>query len=90
MDEWLRRLGDVGFVVMPGPVTVTELPRLSQAYDDAVTSAHPDDVSVRSSTRVRDFVNRGAAFDSLYVYEPVLAACCHLIGQSFKLSSWPR
>ena len=50
-------------------------------------SAHPDDVSIRSSTRVHDFVNRGPAFDELYLYGPLLAACCRVIGRPFKLSS---
>jgi ectoine hydroxylase-related dioxygenase (phytanoyl-CoA dioxygenase family) len=39
------------------------------------------------TTRVRDFVNRGPAFDQLYIYQPVLDACCRLIGQPFRLSS---
>jgi ectoine hydroxylase-related dioxygenase (phytanoyl-CoA dioxygenase family) len=36
---------------------------------------------------VNDFVNRGAAFDDLYVFPPLLEACCRVIGQPFKLSS---
>jgi ectoine hydroxylase-related dioxygenase (phytanoyl-CoA dioxygenase family) len=47
-----------------------------------------DDVSIGSSTtRVNDFVNRGPEFDGLYVYKPVLEACCRIIGQPFKLST---
>jgi ectoine hydroxylase-related dioxygenase (phytanoyl-CoA dioxygenase family) len=64
------------------------LAQLAAAYDAAVASACPDDVSVGSSTtRVHDFVNRGSEFDSLYVYQPVLEACCRVIGRAFKLSS---
>jgi ectoine hydroxylase-related dioxygenase (phytanoyl-CoA dioxygenase family) len=33
------------------------------------------------------FVNRGPEFNALYVYQPVLEACCRTIGQPFKLSS---
>jgi len=36
---------------------------------------------------VHDFVNRGPEFDGLYVYRPVLAACCRIIGRPFKLST---
>ena len=44
-------------------------------------------MSIRSSTRVSDFVNRGPEFDGIYVYPPVLAACCQIIGRPFKLST---
>ena len=82
-----RRLRDVGFVVMPGPEIPGGWARLSQAYDRAVLTADPSDVSIRSSTRVHDFVNRGPEFDGLYLYRPVLAACCRIIGRPFKLST---
>ena len=36
---------------------------------------------------MHDFVNRGAAFDSLYVYPPILEAGCRVIGRPFKLST---
>jgi ectoine hydroxylase-related dioxygenase (phytanoyl-CoA dioxygenase family) len=32
-------------------------------------------------------VNRGTAFDGLYLHPPLLDACCRIIGQSFKLST---
>ena len=84
----LRDLRDDGLVVIPGPVPPGGLARLAAAYDRAVASACPDDVSVGSTTtRVHDFVNRGPEFDKLYVYRPVLEACCRIIGQPFKLSS---
>jgi ectoine hydroxylase-related dioxygenase (phytanoyl-CoA dioxygenase family) len=40
-----------------------------------------------TSTRVSDFVNRGREFDGLYVFPPLLDACCRVIGRPFKLSS---
>jgi Phytanoyl-CoA dioxygenase (PhyH) len=84
----LRQLLDSGFVIIPGPVASERLARLAQAYDAAVAGAVPPDLSVGSqNTRVHDFVNRGAEFDELYVYRPVLEACCRVIGQPFKLSS---
>jgi len=62
--------------------------QLSAAYDSVVASASSEDVRVGSTTtRVHDFVNRGSEFDELYVYQPLLKACRHVIGQSFKLSS---
>jgi ectoine hydroxylase-related dioxygenase (phytanoyl-CoA dioxygenase family) len=82
-----RQLREIGYVVMPGPGIPGGWARLSQAYDRAVLTADPRDVSIRSSTRVHDFVNRGPEFDGLYVYRPVLAACCRIIGRPFKLST---
>jgi ectoine hydroxylase-related dioxygenase (phytanoyl-CoA dioxygenase family) len=82
-----RQLDDAGFVVLPGPVLEGGPARLSAAYDRAVSTADPADVSARSSTRVSDFVNRGPEFDGIYVYGPVLAAGCRIIGRPFKLST---
>lgn len=83
-----RELRDVGFVVIPGPVGPGGLARLAEAYDAAVAAACPEDVSVGSTTtRVHDLVNRGPEFDALYVYPPVLEACCRVIGRPFKLST---
>jgi ectoine hydroxylase-related dioxygenase (phytanoyl-CoA dioxygenase family) len=82
-----RKLCDIGFVVMSGPEIPGGSVQLSEAYDRAVLTADPRDVSMRSSTRVHDFVNRGPEFDTLYVYPPVLAACCRIIGRPFKLST---
>jgi ectoine hydroxylase-related dioxygenase (phytanoyl-CoA dioxygenase family) len=102
MDDWfsimdarrelpagvVQDLHDVGFAVIPGPVPPGRLAQLAEAYDSAVACAAPNDVSVGSTTtRVHDFVNRGPEFDGLYVYQPVLEACCRVIGQPFKLSS---
>jgi hypothetical protein len=103
MSDWFRTLAmghqlpahaaselqERGFVVLPGMVDARDLERLAAAYTEAVTSATGDDVRVGStSTRVSDFVNRGAAFDKLYVFPPLLEACCQVIGGPFKLSSF--
>ena len=62
--------------------------RVRLAYDAAVASAAADDVRIGSTTtRVNDFVNRGAEFDVLYVFPPLLEACCRVIGRPFRLSS---
>ena len=101
MDEWfntiaaeanlalsaVRDLRNEGFVVIPGPVPESVLADLASAYDRAVLQADPADVGRgASTTRVHDFVNRGAEFDALYLHPPVLEACCRLIEQPFKLS----
>jgi hypothetical protein len=86
-SEAARQLINLGFVVLPGPVIPGGREGLSEAYDRAVATANPEDVSVRSSTRVHDFVNRGPDFDGIYVHPPVLAACCRIIGRPFKLST---
>lgn len=102
MDEWFDRivsrcalpedlaqaLADVGFAVVPGPIPAEAIARLASAYDLKVALADPVDVGTGGpSTRVHDFVNRGEEFDSLYVHEPILAACCAVIGRPFKLST---
>src|SRR5437764_706024 len=86
-EDVARQLRDLGYVVIEGPVAHIKCAQLSEAYDAAVLAAHPDDVSVRSSTRIHDFVNRGHHFDELYLYGPLLAACCRIIGRPFKLST---
>jgi hypothetical protein len=81
-----QQLRDIGFVVIPGPTIPGGVERLSEAYDHAVATADPADVRISSSTRVTDFVNRGPEFDGIYIYPPLLAACCLIIGRPFKLS----
>lgn len=86
-DDVAKQLSDIGYVVMEGPIASDKMTHLTKAYDAAVATAHPDDVSRKGSTRVHDFVNRDSAFDEIYLYQPLLAACCHLLGRPFKLSS---
>jgi hypothetical protein len=81
-------LQDRGFVVLPGPQPSGRMEPLVKAYTAAVASATGDDIRIGStSTKVTDFVNRGAEFDELYVFPPLLEACCRVIGRPFKLSS---
>src|SRR4029079_19476211 len=78
-------LQERGFVVIPGPTRSELVPKSSTA---AVAAASSDDIRIGStSTKVNDFVNRGAEFDSLYIFPPLLEACCRVIGRSFNLSS---
>src|SRR5215471_15189820 len=77
-----------GFIVLPGLVPGASLTGLAHLYDEAVSGAAPSDIKVGSTTtRVRDFVNRDAAFDELYLFPPLLQACCLVIKQPFKLST---
>jgi hypothetical protein len=77
-----------GFVVLPGPVPADEMDAFVGAYTEAMTSASEEDTRAgTTSTRVTDFVNRGPAFDGLYVFPPLLEACGRIIGRPFKLSS---
>jgi Phytanoyl-CoA dioxygenase (PhyH) len=77
-----------GFVVIPGPVRAARLADLAHLYDEVVSEALPDDIKIGSTTtRVRDFVNRVAEFDELFLYPPILQACCCVIEQPFKLST---
>jgi hypothetical protein len=83
-----RELQQRGFVVLSGLVPAGHMARMCRAYDAAVSSAAAVDVNVGSTTtRVNDFVNRGAEFDALYVLPPLLDACRQVIGRPFKLSS---
>ena len=82
-------LEERGFVVLPSMLAPESTERLATAYTEAVASATSDDIRVGStSTKVSDFVNRGAAFDNLYLFPPLLEACCQVIGAPFKLSSF--
>ena len=84
----IRDLDDIGFIVIPDAVTSDDLPQLALAYDSAFASASLNDKKIGSfTTRVNGFLNHGAEFDALYVYQPLLEASCYLIGQPFKLSS---
>jgi ectoine hydroxylase-related dioxygenase (phytanoyl-CoA dioxygenase family) len=87
-DSAVRELDEAGFVVVSGPVAPAQLSRLAAVYDAAVSAADPADVgSGRTTTRVWDFVNRAPDFDGLYVYQPILEACCRVIGAPFHLST---
>ena len=87
-DEAAAALDHQGFVMLPSFVTREGIDRLADAYDAAVSSASDEDVRIGStSTRVNDLVNRGEEFDALYIFPPLLDACCRIIKAPFKLSS---
>ena len=77
-----------GFVVLPGVVPCGRIERLVDTYDRAMSSATGADLKVGSTTtRFSDLVNRGEEIDALYMFPPLLDACCRVIGRPFKLSS---
>jgi hypothetical protein len=80
--ESIRQLLESGFVIIPGPVSGTELANLGAAYDQAMAqSSGPDFNAGSTTTRLFDLVNRGPAFDQVYVFSPLLSACQHVIGE---------
>lgn len=81
-----EQLSTEGFIVLRGPSVPGGIKQLQAAYDASIATADAADVRVASSVRVTDFVNRSAEFDSIYIYPPLLAACCLIIGRPFKLS----
>lgn len=82
-------LKERGFALLPDAVASEQMERLPAAYTAAVAAATGDDIRIgRTSTRVSDFVNRGPAFDHLYVLRPLLEACCGVIGRPFRLSAF--
>jgi ectoine hydroxylase-related dioxygenase (phytanoyl-CoA dioxygenase family) len=86
--EAASELQERGFVVLPGAVPSDQVERLATAYNAAMASATVDDVKIGdTSTRLSDFVNRGAEFDALYIFPPLLEACYLVICRPFKLSS---
>jgi hypothetical protein len=83
-----QELDQRGFTVIPEAVSHAGLERVSHAYDAAMSSATGAGMRVGSATtRLGDFVNRGEEIDALYVFPPLLDACCRVIGRPFKLSS---
>jgi hypothetical protein len=87
-DQLIGELLERGFVVLPGAVPADRITMLSDAYNTALASATGDDIRIGStSTRVTDFVNRGATFDDLYLFPALLEASREIIGGPFKLSS---
>ncbi len=65
----LSALQDSGFALISHAVPPERLKRLVVAYNVVVASATGEDVRHGStSTRVGNFVNRGGAFDDVYMF----------------------
>src|SRR5262249_47794918 len=77
-----------GFAVLPSVLTPERVALLACAFDAAVSEASSADIRTgRTTMRVADFVNRGTAFEDLYVHPLLLAAAARVVGQAFKLSA---
>ena len=77
--------------MIPDSARPNRMELLVGACTAAMASATGDEIRVGStSTKLSDLVNRGAAFDDVYVFPPLLDACCRVIGRPFKLSSLQR
>ncbi|MYN65851.1 MAG: phytanoyl-CoA dioxygenase family protein [Acidobacteria bacterium] len=87
-SDAVSELQERGFAILPSAVPSGEMEQLVAAYHRVEALATGDDVSIGStSTRVTDFVNRGAEFGRLYVLPQLLDACCRVIARPFKLST---
>lgn len=75
-------------MIIPGPYGGKELTELTAEYDGMMVRASGTNLKIASSTtRMSDVLNYGPAFNDLFLYPPLLAACRHVIGEPFKLSS---
>ncbi len=78
-----------GFAVIADVLSSGRAASLERDFDTAVSEAAGTDIhSGRTTTRVNDFVNRGTAFEELYIHPMLLAAAARIVGQEFKLSSF--
>ncbi len=83
-----RELLEAGFVVIAGVVSDGPMGRLARAYERAVAAANPPELRVGGeTTRVHGLVDGGPESDDVYLYRPILEACCRVIGQPFRLGS---
>lgn len=88
-SQTVSELEERGFVVLPNVIAEEKLERLISAYAEAVATAFGDEIRIGStSTKVTDFVNRGAAFDEIYILPALIEASHQVIGGPFKLSSF--
>src|SRR5262245_56272089 len=75
-----RELVETGFIILPGAVPDEQLRKVAQAYDSAVEGAAAGDFRIGSTTtRAHGLVESDGSFDDLYIYRPVLEACCRLL-----------
>jgi hypothetical protein len=83
-----RQLVERGFVVLPTLFAPRKLAELTAAYDQVMKNGSgPDFRAASTTTRLYDLVNRGPAFDEIYIQPLLLEACARVIKAPFKLSS---
>jgi hypothetical protein len=82
------QLTEHGFMVAPRVFSARKLVELTSAYDEVMMQGSGPDFKVASATtRMFDLVNRGPAFDAIYVHSLLLEASAYVMGEPFKLSS---
>ena len=75
--------------MIPGPGSGDTFNKLIAAYDEVMAAASGPDFKTGSTTnRMSDLLSYGFVFDHIYLYQPLLEACSHIIGEPFKLSSF--
>src|SRR5262249_21065713 len=88
-SQSVRQLVESGFVIVPGPVSRDPFNVLTAVYDEVMAvAAGPDFKIASTTTRVSDLLTYSSVFDDVFLYPPLLAACAHIIGEPFKLSSF--
>jgi hypothetical protein len=76
----IKQLIELGFAIIPGPLSCDPLNQLTTAYDDVTASASGPDLKVASTTtRMSDLLNYSSVFDNVFLYRPLLEACNHPI-----------
>lgn len=89
--EEKQRLDENGYVAFPGLMTAEMVHSLCERTDallaDEVGSTGNAALGERGTRRLFDLVNKGAAFDSIYIHPKVLAAVHHVLRRAFKLFS---
>ena len=87
--ESYRQLLEQGCMIVPDALPPNKLAELAAAYDGVMAecSSEPEFKTSSTTTRLFDLVNRGEAFNQIYIHSLLLEACIHVIGEPFKLSS---
>lgn len=85
----LQEIVESGFSIIPGPFRGSRLAELVSAYDEAMSQTSAPDYKTGSTTnRMLDLLSFSRIFDQVFLHNPLLEACHHVIGESFHLSSF--
>ena len=82
--EVLKRLTTLGFIIVPGPLDVAELPAITAAYDAMIASGNAH----HGSTSARVGLSANRCFDSILAWPLLSQVARHLVGPHFKLSAF--
>src|SRR5690242_5813990 len=80
----VQELTESGFVILADAFSRKQMVGISATYDEVMAVASGEDYKIGSTTsRLFDLVNRGGAFDDVYVHPLLLEACGHVIRGPF-------